>query len=212
MNKNGYTLHDDKKSVIETSSGDKISSVVYTNKDFAKRIIDYFEPQFEVGDTFLDPCRGDGAFYDHLPEPKDFCEIQEGKDFFAYNNKANWIITNPPWQGKVYAPFANHCFEVSDNVVFLVKLFGAIGTTRRLRDALTNKHGMKEIIICDWKQAAFYYIDGSTKAGEGFVLAIVHWQKDYKQDCKWNYWTDEVLPKIKNKKRQSEKRIMKWKN
>jgi hypothetical protein len=196
-NQNGYVIRQEKKSVITDKNGENISSVVYTNKKFAKRIVDYLSPQFTKTDTFLDPCKGDGAFYNNLPKPKDWCEIQQGKDFFAYDKKASWIITNPPWQGKVYAPFANHCFEVADNVVFLVKLFGAIGTTRRLRDALTNKHGMKEIIICDWKQAGFYYVDGSAKAGEGFVLAIVHWQKNYTKNCQWTYWTDDVLPKTK---------------
>ena len=59
---------------------------------------------------------------------------------------------------------------------------------------------MKEIIICDWNQANFTYIDGSKKAAEGFVLAVVHWQKDYKDNCKWTYWTDQVLPKKKKVK------------
>jgi hypothetical protein len=132
-----------------------------------------------------------------MPDNKDYCELDEGKDFFDYTGKVSWILTNPPWQGKVYAPFTNHCFEVADNVVFLVKLFGAIGTTRRLRDALTNNHNMKEIIICDWKQAGFYYLDDTPKTGEGFVLSIVHWQRNWKQNCQWNYWTPEVLPKKK---------------
>jgi hypothetical protein len=43
-----YKTNDDKKSVISNDAGEEIESVVYTNKDFAKRIVDYFQPQFKV--------------------------------------------------------------------------------------------------------------------------------------------------------------------
>lgn len=170
-----YKTCDDKKSVIFDNNGNTINSVVYTDPLFSKKIIDYFSPQYKKNDIFLDPCKGDGSFYNNYPKDylKDYCEIQENKDFFKYDKFSNWIITNPSWEGKVYAPFANRCFQLSNNVIFLVKLFGAIGTTRRLRDALTNNHKLKEIIITDWKSANFTFSDGSKKAGEGFVLAIV---------------------------------------
>lgn len=196
---NGFTENSLKKSIISNEKGDKIESVVYTDPNFAKRIISYFSPQFDSTDTFLDPCRGAGAFYDNFPMPdevlrpgetnKGYCELQEGKDFFDYENYVDWIITNPPWRGKVYAPFANHCFDTATNVVFLVKLFGAIGTNRRLRDAAYHNHHLKEVIVVDWKDANFTYIDGSSKAAEGFVLSVVHWQKNYKEGTKWTDWT-----------------------
>jgi hypothetical protein len=185
-----YKTNDDKKSVI--SNGDSvIESVVMTDPKFAKRIIDYFSPQFKSSDTFLDPCRGDGAFYKHLPKPKEYCELQEGKDFFNNTKHYAWIFGNFPWRGKVYAPFAKHAFQHADNVVQLVKLFGALGTNRRLRDADDCNMKMKEIMIVDWKDANFKYIDGSSKAAEGFSLSVVHWKKNYKGGTKWNYdWID----------------------
>jgi len=177
-----------KKSVIHCDNGDKVESVVYTNPQFAKKIIEYFQSQFQPNDLFLDPCKGQGAFYDHLPFNKDYCEIMEGKDFMKYDKKVNWIITNPPWRGKVYAPFTNHAFQQSDNVVYLVKLFGAIGTNRRLRDMNNNDHSLKEIIITDWKSAGFTYLDGSPKSGEGFILSVVHFQRGYQGGTTWTYW------------------------
>lgn len=188
MNNNGYTLHQDKKSVIEASNGQTIASVVYTDPLFAKRIIDYFSPQFQENDTFLDPCRGKGAFFDHLPDKKDYCELQEGKDFFDYDQKVSWVITNAPWKGSVYAAFTAHAFQLAENVVYLVKLFGALGTDRRLRDARNNSMFLKEIITVPWKLANFTFADGSKKASEGFTLAVIHWQKNYQQGTRWNQW------------------------
>ena len=50
----------------------------------------------------LDPCRGDAQpFYKVLlKQPRcsvDWCEIGEGRDFLRYNQKLDWIISNPPW-------------------------------------------------------------------------------------------------------------------
>jgi hypothetical protein len=188
MNGN-YTTKPDKKSVITNDNGTIINSVVYTDPKFAKKIINYFSPQFANTDIFVDPCRGSGAFYKHLPKQKDWYELQEGKDYMSSQTKYNWAISNPPWRGKEYAPFANHCFEMCDNVVFLVKLFGAIGTHRRLRDAARNNMGLKEVILCTWKDANFTYIDGSEKAGEGFVLSVCHWQRGYSGGTFWTDWS-----------------------
>lgn len=187
-------IEPDKKSVIHLDDGQSIASVVYTDPTFAKRIINYFQPQFKNNSMFIDPCRGSGAFYDHLPEPKHYAEIQEGKDFMKWhisNPTDKWIISNPPWQGKVYAPFANKCLQDADNVVFLVKLFGGIGTSRRLRDMRNNNHAIKEIILVDWKDANFTYLDGSVKLGEGFLLSVIHFQRHWKEGTTWTYWQND---------------------
>lgn len=175
-----------KKSTVFNIDGTKTSSVVYTDPAFAQRIVDYYAPE----GLCLDPCRGGGAFYDALPDPKEYCEIREGSDFLNYSKQVDWIITNPPWEGKVYAPFAAHCFKLATNVVFLVKLFGALGTRRRLRDAQRFGHGLKEIIVVDWKDAAFRYLDGTTKAPEGFLLSVCHWQRGWLGGTTWTMTED----------------------
>ena len=70
--------------------------VVMTPYHTAKWIVEHFEPQGKM----LEPCRGEGAFYTAMQEYNDdvdWCEISEGKDFFDYNGKVDWIITNPPY-------------------------------------------------------------------------------------------------------------------
>jgi hypothetical protein len=64
----------------------------------AKRIVGHYQPRGRV----LDPCRGDAQpFYKVLlKQPRcsvDWCEIGEGGDFLRYNQKVDWIISNPPW-------------------------------------------------------------------------------------------------------------------
>lgn len=54
---------------------------------------------FENHDVLLDCCRGEGAFFNQYPSenPKDWCEINEGKDFFDYEGTCDYIITNPSY-------------------------------------------------------------------------------------------------------------------
>ena len=68
--------------------------IVMTPEYLAKEIIEHYNP---IG-RILDPCRGTGAFYDNFnTDDKDWCELAEEKDFLEYNEKVDWIITNPPW-------------------------------------------------------------------------------------------------------------------
>jgi hypothetical protein len=54
----------------------------------------------EENDKVLEPFKGEGAFYNSFPEfvVKDYCEIEEGKDFVDYTGEIDWVITNPPFR------------------------------------------------------------------------------------------------------------------
>lgn len=50
------------------------------------------------GDKWFDPFKGKGAYYDKYPtEIKDWCEITDGRDFFAYAEPVDIIVSNPPY-------------------------------------------------------------------------------------------------------------------
>lgn len=69
----------------------------YTPLKLAKELIALVP--LEDGDVVLDPCMGKGAFYEQYPNfvKKDYCEIDLGIDFFKYEKRIDWIITNPPY-------------------------------------------------------------------------------------------------------------------
>ena len=68
--------------------GSNPNDVVFTPPLVARMIVDEFKPSGKI----LEPCRGLGGFYNELPEPKDWCEITEGRDFFDYHEKVDWIV------------------------------------------------------------------------------------------------------------------------
>jgi hypothetical protein len=91
--------------------------IVMTPEWLAIDIINHFSPK----GFMLDPCRGEGAFFNNYEtDHKDWCELSEGKDFFLYTKKVDWIITNPPWSKM--QKFLAHAMEISNNIVFLTTI------------------------------------------------------------------------------------------
>lgn len=106
------------------------NDVVFTPDGVARQIVEMVKPS----GFCLDPCMGEGAFYKYLPEPKDWCEITEGKDFYQYDKKVDWIISNPPYSN--FDDFLEHSFEIADNVVYLTpvaKVLKSWGIMKKIR-------------------------------------------------------------------------------
>ena len=99
-------------------NGNKPNDDVLTPVEISKKIID----MFDIEGTVLDPFKGQGSFYNQYPNNviKEWCEIKEGKDFFKYNQKVDWIVSNPPYS--ILDEVLDHSFEIADNIVYLVPL------------------------------------------------------------------------------------------
>lgn len=144
------------------------ADVVYTKREISRGIISYLKP---CG-ICLDPCRGDGAFYDYLPNAE-YCEIKEGKDFFDYYNNVEWVIGNPPYS--IFKDFLQHSFEIANNVSFLVPT-NKIWQRQVVMDMINKWGGVKSIII---------YGSGSLIGFPfGFSVGNFHFEKGYSGETK----------------------------
>jgi len=53
---------------------------------------------FESSDVALDPSAGvNKVWFNNFPCQKEYCEIEEGTNFFEYAGKCDWIVGNPPF-------------------------------------------------------------------------------------------------------------------
>ena len=156
--------------------------IVMTPEYLAKDIIKHFNPTGKI----LDPSRGTGAFYDNFKtDNKDWCELGEDKDFLDYNEKVDWIITNPPWS-KMQV-FLEHGMKVSDNIVYLTTI-NHYTTKRRIREMRSYGFAVKEIYCVDTPKKPWPQL--------GFQSAAVHTQRGYTGGTIWSYDSDVPLTNV----------------
>ncbi len=160
----------------------KPNDMVTTPPHIAKQMIDFY--QIPLRATILDPCRGGGAFYNQYPSRagvrKDWCEITEGRDFFDWPYKVDWIITNPPYS--IFPQFLEKCFEVADNVALLIPLAKLVSSLKRIN------------MVMDYGGIVSMRIIGASKCGFpfGFPAAAIHMQRGYDGNTLIEMWpTDE---------------------
>ena len=111
---------------------------VYTPEDLAVKLI----KQIKVSktDVLLDPASGSGVFYRNFPADNRShkCEIEKGSDYFKFNQKVDWIITNPPYS--ILNRYLEHSLKLSQKgIAFLV---GSYSLTP-LRMEMIEKAGFK---------------------------------------------------------------------
>ena len=92
---------------------------------------------------------------------------KEGKDYFDFNKKVDWVFTNPPWN-KV-TPFLEHSLEIANDICFLIVL-QQLWTKKRLRLIKENGFGIKE--IC-------YFKEPDNFPHLGIQIGMVHISRGY---------------------------------
>ena len=115
-------------------------TLMFTPLDISKDIISNLS--IKKTDTVLEPFKGAGSFYNQLPNCKKFyCEKDENINFFDWQDKVDWIVSNPPFKILVddkptngLVPIIEHSLKITNKGFgYLVNhnLFNAL-TVRRL--------------------------------------------------------------------------------
>jgi hypothetical protein len=114
---------------------DNPADKVYTPEHVVLEVLEILKPYYDYWDTqqsTLEPFRGEGAFYHKLPLQTQWCEIDEGKDFFDYNDKVDWIITNPPYS--IFDKCLDKMLSVADNICIVIPVNKILSSMPRLMD------------------------------------------------------------------------------
>ena len=164
------------------------SDIVYTSDEIAKDIVEHFKPSGRI----LEPCKGEGAFLKHMPGAE-WCEIQEGRDFFQWVDPVDWIVTNPPYS--LFREFLRHALEVSRDVVFLIPFHNFFRNGGIMQFAWS--HG--------WLVHLRNYGSGS-KLGfpMGNPVGALHFRQGYQGSTTWS-WHETALPSNNRVRRLGEK-------
>ena len=149
------------------------NDVVFTPDWCAKDCIEWFKPTGAI----LDPCRGDGAFWKHMPEGALWCELREGKDFFNWTEPVNWIISNPPYSN--FREWLAYSFKIAENIVYLLplnKVFSAYGQLSEIREQGWIKH------------IRLYGTGARVGFPMGNAVGAIHFQKGHKGETTFSWY------------------------
>ena len=111
----------------------------HTPLEIAKDIIK--QVNYSKDDLVLEPFKGDGAFYNQLINcNKDYCEIDDGKDFFNYTKKVDWIISNPPFKILINNELKNGLIPIIDHSINITtKGFGYLVNNNLFNSLTVNR-------------------------------------------------------------------------
>lgn len=138
--------------------------VVYTPEWVAADMVRFFNPAGRI----LDPCKGDGVFLKYLPQSAEWCEIQDGRDFFAWTQPVDWVFGNPPYSA--FGKWIYHAMGIAQNVVYLAPSAKPFYSEKLLDKMLT--WGML-------KHNRVYGAGSKLNFPIGFVIAALHFEKGY---------------------------------
>jgi hypothetical protein len=148
--------------------------VVYTPDWVVRDMVAFFQPSGRI----LEPCRGDGVFLEYLPGAE-WCEIQKEKDFYAWNARVDWIMSNPPYTK--YLRWLKHSLEIAEHIVYLIPCDYALNTME----------GIKEVYQWGGIQHIRVYGDGRAL---GFPvhrpIGAVHYTKNYQGSVNISFVSD----------------------
>lgn len=108
-----------------------VGDVVYTPDWVALDMVDYFKPSGRI----LEPSCGDGVFLKYLPKDTEWCEIEKGRDFFAWNKPMDWMVGNPPY--KIIKEWLEHSFIYASNVLYLMPMNSPFNSMARMKVILS---------------------------------------------------------------------------
>ena len=116
---------------------EKDCDIVMTKDSMAKYLMRFVDTT--ENDILLEPCRGKGAFYNNFPEAnrKEWCEINEGKDFLEYTGEPDIICSNPPFvPRKLFWDFQVKAMQVAKKAIYwLINLSSLnVFTPKRLEE------------------------------------------------------------------------------
>jgi hypothetical protein len=155
--------------------------VVYTPEWVAQDMIAHFAPAGRL----LDPCRGEGVFYDLLCSlgNTDWCEVSEHRNFFTYTQHVDWVIGNPPYS--LTRPWFRHSYLIADNLLYLVPL----------RNVFSGYGFIEEIFeyggICAIR---VYGTGGLLNFPMGNAVGAMHIQRGYRGDTNWTLHQERKSP------------------
>mgnify|MGYP003635180692 FL=1 len=132
----------------------KPNDVVFTPPQIVDIMIEYCNYDNQL---VLDPCRGKGAFYEKLNNPKKWCEISEDIDFFDFDETVQLCIGNPPYS--ILDKWLDHTYNICSKFCYIIGMYSL--TTPRLKKMESNGFYITKMMLINvptWFQRSYILV------------------------------------------------------
>ena len=158
---------------------EKQKELMFTPDESAQKIMNWILPQIKPDDIILESFKGNGAFYDKIPNKKYYCEIDSGINFFDFDKKVDWVISNPPFRVlhnnepiNAFIPIINHTMKICKKGFFYLinhKLWSSL-TVKRINDWSQKNWVISKIFVIEIKKwYGRYYVVKFEKNGKSIL-------------------------------------------
>lgn len=152
---------------------EKDPTITFTKPEMAKHLIEQIN--FLEGDIVMEPCLGDGAFFDNLPDytNNEWCEINKGIDYLTQNKQVDITLSNPPFvPRKLFWQFHQKAMKTTNREIWWLINISSLNvfTPNRLEE-MNNKgwHLNKMHIVADKRWFGRYVWCQFTKENKDFI-------------------------------------------
>ncbi|MCP5016902.1 MAG: hypothetical protein GY938_16780 [Ketobacter sp.] len=154
------------------------NDIVYTPDWVAMDMVEWFKPSGRI----LEPSAGDGVFLKYLPPHTEWCEIEQGRDFFAWSEPVDWIVGNPPYTG--FTNWLDHSFSISTNVLYLIPFYSIWNSLGRIK-ATHNYGSINHSRVYDW----------GSKLGwsNNYPIGAIHFQRGYTGGMTMSFYDGDII-------------------
>jgi len=121
--------------------------------------------------TILEPTPGAGNLVKSINRIYPNSIMYTPTDFYQFNEKVDCIVGNPPFTPmKEGYKILNRCFELSDNIIFLMPWLALINSEKRTE--LYMSRGLKQIV----------HLPRRAFSGSRVQTCVMQFQKGYHED------------------------------
>ena len=149
----------------------------YTPEELAKDCIAKLD--IKEDDIVMDCSKGiNPVWYNNFPtKNKEYCEIDEEKDFLKYEKKVDWVIGNPPFRGLI--DFCYHASKISNKGFGFLINHSRLNqlTTKRLDDFKNNGLYFSGIFIVSVKKwfGRYYFVYFTKERNENISWSRINY-------------------------------------
>ncbi len=140
------------------------NDIFYTPDWIARDMVEFFKPSGRI----LEPSKGAGVFMKCLPPHAEWCEIEEGRDFFKWVEPVDWVFGNPPYN--IFKKWMAHSFSIARHIVYLIPITKVFNSYYQMLD-ISKYGGVVHVRV--------YGAGRVIKWPMGFAIGAVHFQRDY---------------------------------